>query len=192
MQPICVAVKKMDIIRLFSIVTGMKVNLLAATSLVLAAAIASPAMAQSRTCVVDQRSGQVACGRPASNYEINQYYGNGNSGWNNNNQNQLSDRQAYDRVNQLYRDILGRDGDYNSIRAYAYQLQSGRSISDLRSELARSNEAAEAIRRIYREVLGREADPAGLSGYQSNLEIGGSLNQIRSEIANSQEARNRR
>jgi len=146
-------------------------------------------MAQSRTCVVDQRSGQVACGRPASNYEIDQYYGGSNSNWNSN---QYSDRQAYDRVNQLYRDILGRDGDYNSIRAYAYQLQSGRSLSDLRSELASSNEAAEAIRRIYREVLGREADPAGLSGYQSNLETGWSLNQIRSEIANSQEARNRR
>jgi opacity protein-like surface antigen len=170
----------------------MKLNLLAVTSLVLVAAIASPAMAQRRNCVVDERSGQVACGRAASSYEIDQYYGGGSGGgWNNNNS-QYNERQAYDRVNQLYRDILGRDGDFNSLRSYAYQLQSGRSLSDVRSELARSNEAVEAIRRIYREVLGREADSAGLYGYQRNLESGWSLNQIRSEIANSQEARNRR
>jgi hypothetical protein len=166
----------------------MKRSYLAVMSLVMVATIATPAFAQRRNCVVDERSGRVACGRPATDYEIDQYYGSGS--WNTNNR--YDERQAYDRVNQLYRDILGRDGDFNSLRSYAYQLQSGRSLSDIRRELAQSSEAAEAIRRIYREVLGREADAAGLYGYQRNLEVGWSLGQIRNEIANSSEARNRR
>ncbi|MCS6813167.1 MAG: DUF4214 domain-containing protein [Cyanobacteria bacterium] len=166
---------------------NFKRGCLAVATVMMASAIAAPVVAQSRTCVVDERTGQVACGRPATRSEIDRYYGGG--GWNSGSQ--YSERQAYERINQLYRDILGRDGDFNSLRAYAYQLQSGRSLSDIRRELANSNEATEAIRRIYREVLGREADASGLYGYQRNLEFGWSLNQIRNEIANSQEARNR-
>lgn len=183
---------KTMVIPMKTIVTrSLEQGCLAVAAVMIASTIAAPVVAQSHTCVVDERTGQVACGRPATRSEVDRYYGGGSWGGSWNSGSQYSERQAYDRINQLYRDILGRDGDFNSLRAYAYQLQSGRSLSDIRRELANSNEATEAIRRIYREVLGREADASGLYGYQRNLEFGWSLNQIRNEIANSQEARSR-
>jgi Domain of unknown function (DUF4214) len=104
----------------------------------------------------------------------------------------LSQEQAQDQVNRLYQEVLGRSADYASLRQFADQLVGGRSLSDLRIELATSPEAYEAIRRIYREVLGREADSSGLEAQINELRKGNSLGHVRSSISQSPEARNRR
>lgn len=100
--------------------------------------------------------------------------------------------QAQERVNRLYREVLGHSADYISLRRFADQVVDGRDLSDVRIELATSAEAREAFKRIYREVLGREADPSGLEAQINELRRGQSLSQIRVVISRSPEARNRR
>ena len=60
---------------------------------------------------------------------------------------------AQEQVNRLYLDVLGRDADLGSLRNFTTQVMDGRSLSDVRIELATSNEARNAINQIYREIL---------------------------------------
>lgn len=98
----------------------------------------------------------------------------------------------YEDLNQIYREVLGRDVDNRGYRVYSGRIKDGWSLSQVRREVARSSEAAGAINRLYHKVLGRDADSRGLSTYQRNLEDGWSLRRIERELARSQEARNRR
>lgn len=108
--------------------------------------------------------------------------------WNTNNR-----IDYYDDLNRIYRDVLGRDIDRRGYRAYSEQLSRGRmTLSDVRREVASSEEARQAINQIYREVLGRDADNQGLRTYQRRLVDGWTLRQVRRELENSDEARNRR
>ncbi len=160
-----------------------------------------PALAQSRACVIDERNGSLHCGIPADPY------GNrmgdiappayvapvfGNERRDDRRDDRMRREQAQDRVNRLFREVLGRTADYASLRNFADQVVDGRDLSDLRIELATSPEAREAIKRIYREVLRREADPSGLESAINELRGGQSLSQIRAMISRSPEARNRR
>ena len=99
---------------------------------------------------------------------------------------------AQEQVNRLYLDVLGRDADLGSLRNVTTQVMDGRSLSDVRIELATSNEARNAINQIYREILRRDADSAGMNAQISGLRSGMSLAQIRRAIADSPEARNRK
>lgn len=165
------------------------------------AAISLPASAQSRACVIDERNGSLHCGFPADPYgnRIVDFppQGNvvpvfGNDRRDDRRDERLNLAQAQERVNRLYREVLGRSADYASLRRFADQVVDGRDLSDVRIELATSPEAREAIKRIYREVLGREADPSGLEAQVNELRRGQSLSEIRSAISRSPEARNRR
>lgn len=165
------------------------------------AAASLPALAQSRACVIDERNGALHCGIPADPY------GNrmvdlpppayvapvfGNDRRDDRRDERMNLAQAKERVNRLYREVLGRSADYASLNRFADQVVDGRDLSDVRIELATSAEAREAIKRIYREVLGREADPSGLEAQINELRRGQSLSQIRAAISRSPEARNRR
>ena len=160
-----------------------------------------PAMSQTRACVIDERNGALRCGRlvdergrpmvdyappPAYVNPVNPVFGNDRR------DDRMSREQAQDRVNRLFREVLGRSADYASLRNFADQVVDGRELSDLRVELATSPEAREAIKRIYREVLGREADPSGLESQLNELRGGQSLSQIRAMISRSPEARGRK
>lgn len=98
----------------------------------------------------------------------------------------------YDEINRLYRQVLGRNADYEGLRTWSRQLERGRSLRDIRSELAYSQEAAITINNIYRQVLGRNVDRNGLRTWQTELARGRSLRDVQRAIERSPEARGRR
>ncbi|MBE9225934.1 DUF4214 domain-containing protein [Phormidium sp. LEGE 05292] len=100
--------------------------------------------------------------------------------------------QYYDEINRLYRQVLGRNADYDGLRTWSRELQRGRSLSYVRRELAYSQEAENTINNIYRRVLGRNVDRNGLRTWQSELARGKSLREVERSIARSPEARNKR
>lgn len=100
--------------------------------------------------------------------------------------------QYYDEINRLYRQVLGRNADDAGLRTWTRQLQRGRSLSDIRRELAYSREAAAEINYIYQRVLGRNVDRNGLRTWQSELARGKSLREVQRSIERSPEARGRR
>lgn len=100
--------------------------------------------------------------------------------------------QYYDDINRLYRQVLGRNADDEGLRTWSRQLQRGRSLSDIRRELAYSREAQIQINNIYRRVLGRNVDRNGLRTWQAELARGRSLRDVQRSIERSPEARGRR
>ncbi|MFB2896210.1 DUF4214 domain-containing protein [Aerosakkonemataceae cyanobacterium BLCC-F50] len=100
--------------------------------------------------------------------------------------------QYDDEINRLYRQVLGRNADYDGLRTWSRELQRGRSLSYIRRELAYSQEAENTINNIYRRVLGRNVDRNGLRTWQSELARGKSLREVERSIERSPEARNRR
>ena len=111
------------------------------------------------------------------------------------NRNRRDDRsfRVEQRIDQLYREVLGRRADRDGLRTYSDRmLRAGWDENRVRQDLARSGEARDRINQLYREILGRNADPGGLRNYQRHLEQGWSLDQVRRELQNSPEARNRR
>lgn len=104
----------------------------------------------------------------------------------------MSEREAKRHVNRLFQEVLGREADYLSLQNFSNAAVKGRSLEDIRLELAQSEEGREVIRRAYREILKREADPSGLASFHQKLIKGESLTQIRNELASSDEAKRRR
>jgi len=110
------------------------------------------------------------------------------------NRNRRDDRysRVEQRIDRLYREVLGRRADRAGLRTYSDRmLRGGWDENRVRQDLARSQEARNAINQLYREILGRNADPGGLRTYQGHLERGWSLDRVRRELQNSPEARNR-
>ncbi|HEY9853153.1 MAG TPA: hypothetical protein V6D28_27020 [Leptolyngbyaceae cyanobacterium] len=89
---------------------------------------------------------------------------------------------SYDRIDNIYRAILDRNADYLALRTWYRELERGRSLGDIRGQLARSPEAENRINQIYLELLGRPVDPDGLRTWQRALARGASLMQIRQYI----------
>lgn len=116
-----------------------------------------------------------------------------NDSWERNKQRYDRDRRDYyDDINRLYREVLGRNADNNGLRTWSRQLERGRSIRDIRRELAYSREGVDAINDVYRQVLGRNVDRNGLRTWQKELADGKSLREVRRSIQRSSEARDRR
>ncbi|MBW4519333.1 MAG: DUF4214 domain-containing protein [Scytolyngbya sp. HA4215-MV1] len=103
------------------------------------------------------------------------------------------DSRLEDEINNIYREVLGRNADRRGLRDYSRQVQrSGWSLREVRRDIAKSREAEDRINDIYRSVLGRNADRDGLKTYTNRLAEGWTLRQVRRDIGNSREARNRR
>ncbi|HMS26853.1 MAG TPA: hypothetical protein PKC80_05715 [Burkholderiaceae bacterium] len=179
--------------------------------------ISSNTYAQSRTCIIDDQTGRHHCGWLADEqgYRISGspqvvvtpvmppiYIDRSDNRSRREIEMERERDQRYaqeqqrmhvqEQVNRLYLDVLGRDADHGSLRNFTVQVMDGRSLSDVRIELATSSEARNAINRIYREILRREADTAGLNAQISGLRSGMSLAQIRQAIQDSPEARSKR
>jgi hypothetical protein len=104
-------------------------------------------------------------------------------------------------VGMLYMDVLGRDADDDGLTTYASQLESGRPLGELRSDLAtsdefrtRAREAAEtnreaAVGNIYLSILGRTMDDAGKATYATSTEL--SIDTIIDDMLRSDEYRER-
>ncbi len=165
----------------------MKHQMLASAVFLLISSIPAIAAAENITCYRD--SEYIDCpgfGR----YRYND--GNYNNGNYNNNNNNRPNNNYYRDINQLYFQILGRNGDRNGLDNYSRNMSSGWSLAQVRRDLAYSGEVSSAVNRVYQQVLGRNVDPGGLETQKSFLANGGSLEQIRRNLANSEEARYRR
>jgi hypothetical protein len=190
----------------------------AAMLLLVLTATSQAVLAQSRTCIIDELSGQHRCGYLADEqgYRIADrptyappaapvvvapvmppapvVIGRPGS------RSAFEERQAAEQkrmevqewVNSLFLDVLGRDADIVTLRRVTRQVMEGRAPADVRIELATSTEARVAINQIYRDVLRRDADPSGLNAQMAGLRGGLTLAQIRQAIADSPEGRARR
>lgn len=168
-------------------------------------ALAAPAEAQQRYCIVSEDNSEVVCGRRATEREVqwhnrrsNRRDRRGDNGRYDRRDNRRGDNSrdtrrredVYRGINDLYRDVLGRQGDRRGIRTYADRVLSGDwDFSKVRRELAGSREATQRINQLYREILRRDADRDGLKTYQRNLEQGWSLERVRRDLMESDEAR---
>ncbi|NEP03180.1 MAG: DUF4214 domain-containing protein [Symploca sp. SIO2E9] len=191
----------------------MKPILLTITGLIMTTALAAPAQAQRRYCIVNEYNSEVVCGRRATEREVEWYnrrYDRRERRRDNGRIERRRDNGRYDRrydnsrdlrrrdevyrgINDLYRDVLGRQGDRRGIRTYAERVLSGDwDYAKVRRELAVSREARERINQLYREILRRDADRDGLRTYQNNLEQGWSLERVRRDLMESDEAKRSR
>lgn len=176
------------------------------------AALAAPLMVQpvlaqsQQICIVEQNSNRVVCGRVATNREVaNAGYGrNGDRNSRNNrgvyrngdsryetaaNRRDWSD--VYDELDDIYKEVLGRNIGRAGLRTYVRRLEQGWSLSKIRQDVAESNEAETALDQVYRRILGRGVDPAGFKTYSRKLARGASLRDVARELQKSDEARGR-
>jgi len=120
------------------------------------------------------------------NYGNFRYSSNNNNGnWPNNNANIQTE------VNNLYVQVLGRNADANGLSSYVQAVNQGRSLAEVRRNLANSQEFNQSINKVYQEFLGRNVNSNGLQSYRNAVINGRSFEEVRNEIANSPEARNR-
>lgn len=101
----------------------------------------------------------------------------------------LSRNFLYHDIDQLYREVLGREVDASGYRTFSRRVYQGKSLKWVREKLASSDEAKQVINQVYRETLNRDADSSGLKTYTKQLRSGWSLEAVRGDILDSQEAR---
>lgn len=104
----------------------------------------------------------------------------------------LQERSDYDRINRIYQQVLGRNADYQELRTWSREINRGRSIGDLRPQIAKSREAENAISQIYLDLLGRNAGRESLQYWTRRLAKGTTMQQVRQTVERSREARLRR
>jgi hypothetical protein len=92
------------------------------------------------------------------------------------------------QVNEVYREVLGRDADPSGISTYTAMLTSGRSVAEVRQIVAQSPEAQGYLNGLYHQVFDRDIDPSGQSTYTTQLADGWNLNTVEQTIAQSPEA----
>lgn len=97
----------------------------------------------------------------------------------------------YADINQIYREVLGRDADSNGLRTYSRKLDRGQSLRDIRTNIAESREARDVIKRTYRELVGRSANRSTLRDYTRSLARGWTLHDVRADIVGSDEFKSR-
>ena len=91
-------------------------------------------------------------------------------------------------VNQLYRDLLGRNGDPGGINFWAQQVNAGASRTAVALEFEQTPESLAAlINNVYEGTLHRTADPAGLSGAEALLAQTGSVQNLQATLQGSTE-----
>lgn len=74
---------------------------------------------------------------------------------------QTSSRES--DIQNIYKDVLGRQADVGGLQHYA---GSSMSSEDIRKDIEQSQERkTQQVNALYKEVLGREADPGGLKTY---------------------------
>lgn len=95
-------------------------------------------------------------------------------------------RNSSRALNQIYREVLGRNVDDRGYRTYSDRIRDGWSLEQVRRELASSDEARESIRRLYREVRNRDASSRTVRDYQRRLINGWTLREVRRDIARNQ------
>lgn len=91
-------------------------------------------------------------------------------------------------VNQVYRDLLGRDADPQSLLLWTNQLYNGLSNAAFVNAVVSSPEFhVQEVQTIYQRYLGRAADPASANAFALFLIRGGTLEQVTALVLGSQE-----
>jgi len=86
-------------------------------------------------------------------------------------------------INSIYKQVLGQDAEPAVIAKHINDLAKGMTLSQIRSETAKSNEAKEKIHSIYQQVLGRDATGYELNFHVALLEKEATLSSIHKGIA---------
>ncbi len=94
-------------------------------------------------------------------------------------------------INQIYREVLGRNVDPDGLRTYREKLEDGYSFYDIREDVADSREARDVVNRLYEELLGRDANRNTVREYTRRLAEGWTLRDVRADILESNEYRGR-
>ncbi|MCU0548287.1 MAG: pentapeptide repeat-containing protein [Leptolyngbya sp. Prado105] len=98
--------------------------------------------------------------------------------------------QLAEDISAMVRDLTGKRPSQYDLREYVRDLAEGRSRSQIRRNIARSEETKFAIDDLYTSVLGRSADSHGLNTWRKYLERDGrSLGGVRRELIRSAEMR---
>jgi Bacterial Ig-like domain (group 3)/Domain of unknown function (DUF4214) len=91
-------------------------------------------------------------------------------------------------VNQLYRDLLGRNGDPGGVAFWAQKVNAGASRTAVALQFEQTPEALAAlVNNVYEGTLHRAADPAGLSGAEALLIQNGSVQNLQATLQGSTE-----
>ena len=91
-------------------------------------------------------------------------------------------------VNQLYRDLLGRNGDQGGVAFWAQLVNTGASRTAVALQFEQTPESLAAlINNVYEGTLHRAADPVGLSGAQALLAQNGSVQNLQATLQGSTE-----
>ncbi len=104
---------------------------------------------------------------------------------------QVRNNIVKNKINGIYQEVLGRDAEPAAIARHTSALAEGITLSEIRRQIASSEEAKNKINSIYQEVLGRDAEPVAIAGRTNDLAKGLTLSEIRSQTASSQEATNK-
>lgn len=94
-------------------------------------------------------------------------------------------------INQIYREVLGRNVDSQGLRTYGERLEDGDSFDEIREDVADSREARDVVSRLYEELLGRDASRNTVREYTRRLAGGWTLSDVRDDILESDEFRGR-
>ena len=86
-------------------------------------------------------------------------------------------------IDLIYKEVLGRDAKPAIIAGHVNDLTKGRTLSEIRSQIANSEEAKNKINSIYQEVLGRDAGSYEQKSQMDLLAEGATLSSIRAGIA---------
>ena len=91
---------------------------------------------------------------------------------------------------QIYREILGRNVDPSGMDTWTRELESGRSVSQVRRAIAESPEAQSKLNELYQRMLGRDIDASGRTRWTNALANGWTIQKVANEgIAPSPEYR---
>lgn len=148
----------------------MKLKLLAITALILATSVTIPLKAEAKC---QANSTQSACLDATKERRDRR-------------------RRSYDAaINQIYREVLGRNVDPDGLRSYSERLEDGDSFDDIREDIADSREARDVVSRLYQELIGRDASRNTIRAYTQRLADGWTLGDVRDDIRESDEFRGR-
>ena len=92
-------------------------------------------------------------------------------------------------LTKLYQDLLNRDPDMEGYQHYLDQLTGGRTLDEIKAEIAGSNEAF--LRNTYMDILKRDPDEGGMQHYMDQLTGGRPRDEIYQEILGSEEYKNK-
>jgi hypothetical protein len=91
-------------------------------------------------------------------------------------------------VAQLYRDVLGREGEAAGLGFWNRLLDEGASRAEIVLGFLTSLEyRTNLVQGLYRDLLGREADAAGLNSFVDRLAAGATVEQVKALILGSAE-----